>query len=148
MIYDKLANIETYEGIAPRVMQGLKILRDTDFSKLADGRYEYDGDRLFMNVSTYETRVSNERPEAHRDYIDIQYLISGEELIGVVPVDEAGEIVEDRAGKDVRFYECKTEMLTLGGSRFMVLYPQDAHAPCVASGAPATVRKAVVKVLV
>lgn len=147
MIYDKLENIETYAGISPRVMQGLKALRDTDFSKLEDGRYELDGKSLYMNVSTYETKEANENAEAHRQYIDIQYLISGEELIGVAPLDEMGDPVEEKTGKDAWMYVGKTDNLLLSGSRFMVLYPQDAHAPGIAVGKPSKVRKAVVKVL-
>lgn len=147
MIYDKLENIEAYEGIMPRLMEGLKALKDADFSAMEDGRYELDGDKLYMNISSYETKP-DKRAEAHEKYIDIQYLISGTELIGVAPLCEMGQPVEAKPEKDVWHYEGATEKLTLTGSRFMVFYPQDAHAPGIACGEPSKVRKAVVKVLI
>lgn len=147
MIYDKLENIETYEGIAPRVMAGLKALRDTDFSKIENGRYELDGDKLYMNVSMAEEREHNDRPEAHRKYADIQYVIEGREDIGVGFVDDMEKEVEANPQSDIWFYQGETTKIRLEGSRFVVLFPQDAHAPCIAVNGEKTVRKAVVKVL-
>lgn len=85
MIYDTLENIHLYDGIQPGVVRGLRFLAETDFSKLADGRHEIDGDDVFANLMSYDSRAVNDTPEAHRAYIDIQYLISGVELVGVAP---------------------------------------------------------------
>ena len=148
MIYDKLENIETYEGLSPRVMAGLKVLRDTDFSKTENGHYELDGENLYMNVMTVEEKETNDRPEAHRKYIDIQYIIEGKEDIGVGFTDEMEQEVEADPDKDIWFYKGETGKIRLEGSRFIVLYPQDAHAPCIAADGELTARKAVVKVLI
>ena len=126
MIYDSIQHIEAYRGIHPGVYRGLEILRDTDFSKLEDKRYEVDGEDLFFFVQSYESKPANDTPEAHRKYIDIQYVISGEEKMGVGPLDE----------------------ITLANGRFAVLWPGDAHAPGIAVGQPAPCRKCVIKVKV
>ena len=86
MLYDSLKHIEFYKGIHPGVYRALEILRDTDFSQLEDKRYEVDGDNLFFFLQSYETKPDNDTPEAHRKYIDIQFLVSGREKMGVAPL--------------------------------------------------------------
>lgn len=149
MIYDTLAHIRQYEGILPGVLQGLRFLAETDFSKLPDERFELDGDRVFGFLQSYETREGNDTPEAHRKYIDIQYLIEGEELVGVGPLEDMTEEVEGHPDRDIWLYHGPTENLTIGKGRFLVLWPGDAHAPCIAvDGKPVHCRKCVVKVRV
>ena len=145
MIYDKLENLETYEGIAPNIMKGLRLLRDTDFSALEPGRYEVDGDALYFSVQAYDTKVSD-KIEAHRSYIDIQYLLEGEEAVGIAPLDELGEPFESKPEKDAWLYNGETKELKLGNGLFMVLYPQDGHSPSRMIGEAKPVRKVVVKV--
>jgi YhcH/YjgK/YiaL family protein len=146
MIYDTFDRIERYFPISGELRKGLEYLRNTDFSKLPDGRYEIDGERVYASVSTYETKAANETPEAHRRYADIQFLIEGRELVGVAPLSEMREEVEARSADDIWFYHGETERLTLTGRRFLVLFPEDAHAPCIADGTVSTVHKCVVKV--
>ena len=148
MIFDSLNHIEAYKGIHPGVYKGLCLLRDTDFSKLEDQRYEVDGDDLFFFVQSYESNPSNDTPEAHRKYIDIQCVLSGGEIMGVAPLEEMTEEVEARPDNDIWFYHGATDTVTLLPGRFAVLFPGDAHAPGVAVDAPAPVRKVVVKVKV
>ncbi|MEG2421642.1 MAG: YhcH/YjgK/YiaL family protein [Oscillospiraceae bacterium] len=146
MIYDTLENADLYGGMGPKLQRALRYLRETDFSKIADGRQEIDGTDVFANVMTYTTQPGNELPEAHRNYIDVQYLISGEESIGVGQLAAMTELVEEKPQNDCYLYRGKTEGLTIGNGRFLAVWPQDAHAPGRAVGAPAEVRKCVVKV--
>lgn len=149
MIYDTLAHLESYRGVHPGVMKGLELLRDTDFSHMEDGRYEVDGDGLFFMLQSYDTKAVNDTPEAHRKYIDIQFLISGAELMGVAPLEEMDREVEARPEGDIWFYNGPLDQLLLTGDRFAALWPGDAHAPGVApDGKPAPCRKCVVKVKV
>ncbi len=147
MIYDTLAHLSRYEGIHPGVMKGLKFLAETDFSKLPDGRAEIDGDNVFANLMTVQTKPVNDTPEAHRKYIDIQYLISGKETIGVGPLEDMTEEVKANPAGDIWFYHGELCPVTIGDGRFVVLFPGDAHAPGIAMGTSAAVRKVVVKVL-
>ncbi len=146
MIFDTIYNIDTYKGIHPRVFKGLTILRDTDFSALADDRYYVDGEDLFFTISTYETKQTNDTPEAHIEYIDIQCLLSGTEHMGVAALADMAEEILPRPEGDARLYRGKTDKLTLSAGKFIVLFPGDAHAPGIAAGAPEKVRKVVFKV--
>lgn len=148
MIYDTLANLRTYSGLQPGVKRALELLASTDFSGQPDGTYEVEGRELYYMLSTYDSRVENDAPEAHRKYIDVQFLISGRELVGVAPLSAMEEEVEARPEGDIWFYRGSVDTVLLGGDRFLVLYPQDAHAPCIAVDGPAPCRKCVVKVAV
>lgn len=147
MIHDTLDHLSRYEGMHPGVLRGLQYLAQTDFAKLPDGPQEIDGKNVFANIMTVETKPRNDTPEAHRRYIDIQYLISGTERIGVGPLESMREEVEARPEGDIWFYHGDLDLVTIGNGRFAVLFPGDAHAPCIAAGQPETVRKVVVKVL-
>lgn len=147
MIYDRIDNIDTYKGVSERLYAGLKAIMEADFSRLEDGHYELDGENLFMNVMTVDLKENNDRPEAHRKYIDIQYVIEGSELIGVGNLNEMTEEVEANPSGDIWFYHGTTTRLMLCDKKFIVLFPQDAHAPCIAPADAKSVRKAVVKVL-
>lgn len=148
MIYDTLDHLSRYEGMHPGVLKGLRFLAETDFSREQAARFELDGDRLFAFIQEYETAGDNDKPEAHRKYIDIQYLIEGEEAVGVAPLEEMTEVVEAKPENDIWFYHGPTTRLPIGNRRFLVLFPEDAHAPCIAIGERARVKKCVVKVAV
>ena len=148
MIFDTLKNVDNYKGLG-RVYDALKFLSETDFSKIELGRYELDGDNIFYMVQSYDTDPDKTISEAHKKYIDIQYMVEGEEIIGVADISEDKELTEAKEENDVWFYNCKTEPLTLLAGKYMVLYPNDLHCPGVATnGTALTCRKVVVKVKV
>ena len=148
MIFDTLENRDLYKPISEYLAKGLDFLAETDFSTLEDGAYEIDGDNVFANVMHYDTRPVNETPESHIKYIDIQYVIEGEERIDVLPLkDTTG--VASRPGEDCWLNYGSGEGLTIKGDRFLAVWPQDAHAPGIApDGRSAHQRKCVVKVKV
>ena len=147
MIFDTLENIKNYEGLG-RVYTALKFLAETDFTKMELGRYELQGDDIFYMVQRYETDPDKTIVEAHKKYIDIQFMVDGEEIIGVAPICCEKTETEARPENDVWFYECKTEPLTLIKNSFMVLYPNDLHCPGVAVDGARECHKVVVKVKV
>ena len=100
-------------------------------------------------VQSYDTDPSKTVSESHRKYIDIQFMVEGEEIIGVADISSEKELTEAKEENDVWFYNCKTEPLTLSAGKYMVLYPNDLHCPGVATnGKSLTCRKVVVKVKV
>lgn len=148
MIFDTLNNVNNYEGLG-RVYTALKFLAETDFNEIDLGRYELDGDNIFYMVQSYDTDPSKTVSEAHKKYIDIQFMVEGEEIIGVADISSEKELTEAKEENDVWFYNCKTEPLTLSAGKYMVLYPNDLHCPGVATNGKAlTCRKVVVKVKV
>ena len=148
MIFDTLKNVDNYKGLG-RVYTALKFLAETDFTKIDLGRYELQGDDIFYMVQSYDTDPDKTISEAHKKYIDIQYMVEGEEIIGVADISSEKELAEAKEENDVWFYNCKTELLVLSAGKYMVLYPNDLHCPGVATnGTAMTCRKVVVKVKV
>jgi len=107
------------------------------------------GGGVFALEQAYETKASPDvRWESHRRYIDVQVIVSGEELMEVC---DAGMLVvsEDLTPeKDVIFYAPGSPASTLrvGSGDAAVFCPVDAHRPSLAVSEPRLVRKVVVKV--
>lgn len=150
MIVARLQDADRQSPGTEGFTKAFAFLRRPDLAGLADGRYPIDGDLVYALVQRYDTAAAAEpRFEAHRDYIDVQYLASGSEVIGWAPL-AAVRIGEpyDR-DKDAAFGSAAAwTPLRLGPGELAVLYPEDAHAPRLAAGAPGPVLKVVIKVSV
>ena len=148
MIIDQLKNSSLYFDISKNIGAALRYLRDTDLSNIKPGRYEIDGSNIYAMKQKYETKLKeNGIWEAHRHYIDVQFIIKGTELIGYANIEylKAGE------------YDNVKDMLPLygdgvyfeaGAGTFVILMPQDAHMPGIAVSTPQSVEKIVLKVRV
>lgn len=145
MIFDQIQNYKNYKGLG-RVYDALKFLAEADLDKLELGRHEIDGANLFYNVQEFETRAEQKNSEAHKKYIDIQFVYGGEELIGWAPITAEKKLITENEAGDAWIYEVETENLILKDCRFAVFYPEDLHRPCMAVKEPAMCKKIVVKV--
>jgi YhcH/YjgK/YiaL family protein len=150
MIIDRLENAAMYRPLGKRIAAALDYLRQTDFAKVADGRHEIDGDRLYVMVQQYQTRPLAEAVwEAHRQYLDVQYVIQGAERIGYAALRDNLTVQRPYdAQKDVIFYDASGDFVSLHVGDFAIFAPHDIHAPGLAlspAGALGNVRKAVVK---
>ena len=117
-------------------------------AQLPDGRHEIDTDRLLAVVSRDQGRGREQSLlEAHRRYIDIQFVISGEDCIGWMPVSDCERVSSPYdAERDLElFFDRPATWLAVTPGTFVVFYPEDAHAPLATRG---PVHKAVVKVAV
>lgn len=148
MIYDHINNISFYRGLYPDIALGLEYLREVRMD-IAVGSYQINP-RVKAIVSEYETKIVNEFGyEAHRDYIDIQYLIRGEEIINSLPLEYLKETKPYNKEIDAAFYEetnIKPQELLLGNGYFAILFPQDGHMPQLCVNNPENVKKVVIKV--
>ncbi len=148
MIYDKIDNLNTYTGISENIRKGLEWIRDVK-PDVENGVYELSS-CVKAIVSEYTTKELNGNGyEAHHDYIDIQYLISGEENINSSPLEYLNEIKAYNKDIDAAFYVesvTKHQELLLGNGYFAILFPQDGHMPQLCVKKPTSVKKVVVKV--
>ncbi len=108
------------------------------------------GDGVFALEQAYVAKPRAEgRWEAHRAYIDVQVIVTGDELMEVTDTSRL-VVTEDRTPeKDVLFFAAYDEgsVLRMRAGELAVFYPIDAHKPSLAAGDPAAlVRKTVVKV--
>lgn len=146
MIYDTLDHIEQYKALHPGLYRALTILRSTDFSKMEDGRVEVDGADLYYMLQSYESKAESNKVEAHKAYADIQMVLTGQEKMGIAPLEAMERETEAHPERDCWFYQGPVQYLAMYPGTFAVLFPGDAHAPGLALDTPCPVRKCVFKV--
>lgn len=149
-IHEKGKNLLQYPQV---IVKALDYLRKTDFSQMADGKYSLDGDKCFVTLQRYQTRKMSEcHPETHKKYIDIQYVVEGEEYLGWCAFNPELEIIEPyNEERDITFYRqlIPDSNIILAAGAYAILYPNDLHRPCGAiDDVPAPVTKVVVKIAV
>ncbi len=146
---DKEAFIRHYEKHPERWEAAFKFMRENDLTTCPLGKTVLSDD-ISVNVSEYTTREpGEEKLEAHRQYIDLQYVVVGKELQGIARLSETKEVTPFDEKKDVGFY--KTPVINYhvaAPDRFLIYFPSDAHIPNIQYGEKATVRKVVFKIKV
>jgi biofilm protein TabA len=147
MILSDKKDMLRYVNLHPRFKTAFEFLAATDLAAHPIESHAIDGKNLYANFSSGKGKTKHDaRLEAHRQYIDIQYLIEGDEEIGWKELDHCMEVQNPyKEEKDVMFYADAPETwLKLVPGQFAVFFPEDVHAPMVSEG---NVRKVVVKVL-
>ena len=151
MVVDTIDTFEQARVAYPEaVRKALEFLRSQDFSHMKDGRYPIEGG-CYASLQRYETRpLAACRPETHRKYVDIQYMVEGEEYVGWCPFSPDLKVAEEyNEAQDVAFYDALVpdSNILLQPGCFAVLYPEDVHCPQGAvDGVPMLVTKVVVKI--
>ena len=148
MICDQLRNSAVYEAMSPAFQKAFQYLKTVTMDNLPGNRYEIDGDHIFAFSSTYDTLPAAERKlEAHRSYLDIQYVVAGVEAMGYIPTE--GLEAEAPYKPDIVLYNTNQDVLIPAqAGTFMVFFPQDGHRPGCTWNVPSPVTKVIVKVAV
>lgn len=145
MIFDKLGNLNNYICL-DNIYTALAFLRGRDFSNVPIGKYVLN-ENIYYLVQEYYTHIESLYSEAHERYIDIQFLVSGSERIGIAQLTANKKSVKSNPEKDVWNYDCKMQFITLAEGDFVVLFPNDIHMPNIISGnMPVFCKKVVAKV--
>jgi len=147
MILDTLKNAAKYAGLKIGISEAFGFIDQPGLAELPDGKHEILGDRVFAIVAHEDGRtVSDGELEGHRKYIDIQYVISGDESMGWSPRADLKNSTEYDAKKDLEFFEGEPKSIVrVPSGSFAVFLPTDAHLPLVGNG---PIHKVVVKVAV
>lgn len=149
MIVTNMEHIEEQLRMTSDLRKAIDFLRQTGLPRLADGRTEIDGDRVFALVQRYTTANDGTLNfEYHRKYIDIQVIVSGVEMIGWTDADRLEVTTPYDEAKDVCFGRAAAGAWTpvrLEAGQLAVFWPADAHAPKQCADAPLRVMKIVVK---
>ena len=149
MIFDSMSNADLYYVLSGKFKKAFNFLQETDFSNMEPCRIEIDGDNIFAMVQEYKTKDPDDgKWEAHKKYIDIQYIISGSEDFGFVNSDYLDILEPYDEEIDKGLYEGDGDFLQLHEGEFVILFPHEAHMPCLAIENNDIVRKVVIKVAV
>jgi len=149
MIIDKLDNGAYYYGTGTKIQKALEYLRNTNLAELKPGKYQIENDDIYAVVFEYDTKSSEGVLwEAHKNYIDIQYMIKGSEKMGYTNVENIETIVEYDREKDILFGTASGDFVTVQDGMFVIFTPQDGHMPSISIEKSEKVKRVVVKVLV
>lgn len=130
--------------------QAFHFLKTADLKNLPLGKQELEGEHLFVSVMEYFAKQKQDALyESHKNYIDIQYVISGEEIMGLTTLDKV-EIREPyNEEKDITFYNSEEgNYYQATPENFFVFFPEDVHRPSITTGDSIWIKKIVVKIRV
>jgi biofilm protein TabA len=153
MVVTDLDHMAEQVAMTPAMKKALAWLKKNQGKDLPDSRLEIDGDNVYVMIQRYNTIAATDpqRLEAHKKYIDVQFVAAGEEVIGWALAYRLTETVAYDAAKDVWLGTMPARDVTatrLSPGQAAILWPTDAHAPRLAAGSPAFVKKFVIKVAV
>lgn len=144
-----LKELKSLENFKENIKLGLKFALEHDLKNLKAGKILLD-EKNYANVDEYSTKEFGEF-EAHRDYIDIQIMIEGREIIEVVDIENCSNSRGYIKEKDIEFFEnsCgEIEKVVLKENDFVILEPNDAHKPQIQIENSEKVKKIVLKIAV
>lgn len=153
MVTDSLENLEHYVSLHPRFPRAFAYLRGLLASGAPDGKHILAGtdtpEEIFVNICTVDAEPRAAAvAESHEKYIDVQVILSGNELMFSPVV--APPVTEESAERDYRLYAPAAldacTRLCVPENHFAIFFPGELHAPCHAAS-PTRIRKAIVKVL-
>ena len=150
MILTTISDLMRYESLNPlfpKAFFALKALSEQDFVK---GRHDVDGDHIYVNAAEYDTKPADVScMEHHKRYIDVMWMVSGEETIGVCPVSALTEFTkpytEEIEAALAKLPAVYTEV-KIGAGHVVILFPEDAHAPAMQTDGVSHVQKLIAKV--
>ena len=133
MIVGHIEQRETFSYLPAAVQRSLAFLASTNLEELPLGRHEIEGDDIFANVMAFETADADSKlHEVHRDYLDVQYLIEGQERIGFGLASET-HTVEKPYDAENDFWlsgpvDGESEVVMAPGM-FAIFLPNQPHKP-------------------
>ena len=144
MIIDKIENAKLYYPLHPKFKEAFEALKNDSFSL---GKNVIDED-LYVNYEEYKTySITERRFEAHKKYIDIQFVLEGREKMGVSDISETSVLEEYDENRDVMFLSAsEPNFINVKKGFFIIFYPNDAHMPCLMVEKAEYVKKLVSKI--
>ncbi|MFM9276668.1 YhcH/YjgK/YiaL family protein [Paenibacillus jiagnxiensis] len=150
MILAVLDQAELFRHLHPGFDEAFAFIQQSSTRDLIPGKYKIDGDRVFAMVQEYVTKPESECGwESHREYIDIQYLVLGQEQMNSAPLDRLIDQSDYVTATDKISYRSALSpysSLQVRAGQFTVFFPEDGHQACICSGTSEVVKKIVIKV--
>lgn len=150
MIYGHIEHPKTNQYLPSVIQQCLAYLNETDLEALPTGKHIIDGERIFANVMEFETGEANSKQaEVHKEYIDVQCLIRGEECIqyslenAINPVSKSYD--EENDFYLVESMEQRNEVI-MQPKMFAIFFPEEPHKPGCLITESVPIKKVVIKV--
>lgn len=148
MIICPWKEIRRYAGVIPGLEEALTTIEA--MKTLEVGTYPLsNGGKVVVNDKALTRDGEGRALEAHRNYLDIQYVVEGEEYMGWAPLDELQVSTEYKPEKDCSMHTGNCQFIHIPAGYCYIVFPEDAHLPQVHLGGKQTEeRKILVKLKV
>ncbi len=149
MIFGNIKDIELYSTMGKEIQKCLKYIKENDLSNLSKGVYEIEGKDFFVNIVEYDLKNDEDRFwEAHRVYLDVHFMIYGNERIKLNFLDTVDIKGYDINNDFVSFNETKkcSSYVDLKDGDFLICYPTDVHKTALKIDCSEYVKKAIFKI--
>lgn len=148
MILDNIKNLGKYEQVHDQIKNIITFLKNFDKNDFKTGRIDINNN-LFASLQTYEPLEASKKDfEVHKDYIDLQYLVTSSERIDFATEDSYGKTYE--MDKDGDFFLTNDianfSKLILNEGDFAIFFPGEFHKPGCALENSREVKKIVFKI--
>ncbi len=148
MIIDSIQNASRYYSVHPLFTKAFEYILKTDLKQIPLGRYAVEGvdiRAIFSNDMGVTAAASCAEFECHNQHIDIQLIIDGVEEFGWKPRETC--VLPDghyNPEKDLQIFKDAPDMFfKLTNGQFVILFPEDVHAPMIGND---RIKKLVMKV--
>ncbi|WP_019616356.1 N-acetylneuraminate anomerase [Psychromonas ossibalaenae] len=150
MIFGHIEDTQHNQQLPAAIQKAVDFLTSNNLQALSIGRHEIDGEFMFANVMTFTTSDAvDKQAEVHKDYIDVQCLISGEEKIEFCLADSTCPVAQPYDAEN-DFYLIKNmnkvSEVNLSPKMFAVFFPEQPHKPGCLINKPGELKKIVIKV--
>ena len=145
MILCPFKELGRYADILPGLEEALETIRTID--KTVPAAYPISCGKVIVQQGTTKP-WQGALLEAHRQYLDIQYILDGQDVVGWAPVDTLTPDGDFNVEKDAGMYAGKNVPITVTAGHCYVVFPEDAHAPGKHLAEPNAYTKIIVKLKV
>ena len=151
MVIDTLRHAETYMRLGKGIETVLRFFQTyQDDGVDLPAKSILDGENIFVNGVNYTSEAKPQgQLEAHRKYIDVMYVVEGEERFYYKPFAQVSRITMPYcAEKECALVEIDADaaQVRFSTGQFLIFFPQDAHLAAQLWDKPCKVRKFIAKV--
>ena len=148
MIFDKICNIKNYKGINKNLDIEIYSIARREYIKGISGKNLVQEEEVFFNVQNYITKNKEECFfETHKDYLDIQLVMFGEEKIGVTEIEKLKLDKEYDKERDLETQKGEPEIVfEMNENNFLILFPGEPHMPGIKNNENIEIKKIVYKI--
>ncbi|MDD4311574.1 MAG: YhcH/YjgK/YiaL family protein [Eubacteriales bacterium] len=153
MVIDRIDHAAQYYALGKGIETVLRWFATYEDEGLAlPAKTVLDGERIFINGVNYTSEAKPQgQLEAHHKYIDVMYVVEGEERFFYKPIAEVTKIAMPYdAEKECALAEIDADAAQhrFSAGHFLIFFPQDGHLAAQLWDQPAKVRKFIAKVAV
>ena len=144
MIICPWKDIKKYAPLLPGIEEAYDAINALETFEAATYQLS-GGNRFFVSSGT---TIEPSTAEAHRQYLDIQYIVKGKEVVGWADLADCVPATEFSEEKDIGMYSGPFTFHTIPEGTCYVVFPEDAHMPGRHLDVPNDFVKIVVKLAV